>query len=245
MKKTALIALLLASPAGAYETMWGMGEKSFDSIHNRIEACTIAENLAMKDALIKYSERNFTVENQTVCYDTHNAAYCDYIREVNSNTAGSVTHVIDRDRHIEDDTCFVKLQVAIEPHAQLPVEVDLQKVYYPGENISVNVDTKQPVYLYIFNVHSAGVDTLFPNQYTTNSLIDDKFVYPGTGVTVKATLPQGNQSKETLLFLFTKQRQSFDSAQMDEASLQELLKSVPSTEKRLIQKHILIKRRSQ
>ena len=245
MRKIALTAMLLASPVSALENMWGMGEKSFDSIHNRIEACTVAENLAMKDALIKYSQRSFTVDNQTVCYDTQDQAYCDYISEVDSTTAGSVKHVIDRERHIENNTCFVKLQVAITPHEQLPVEVDIQKIYAPGQSISVAVDTKRPLYLYIFNVHPKGVDTLFPNQYTTNSLIDDKFEYPGEGVAVKASLPTGNESKETLLFLFTEQRQSFDVANMDRASLQELLGSIPSTEKRLIQKHILIKRRSQ
>lgn len=245
MKKLALATLILTSPVSAVETMYGMGEQAFDSIHNRIEACTIAENLAMKDALIKFSERSFSVDNQTVCYDTQDSAYCDYIKEVNSDTAGSIKHVIARDRQIKNNTCFIKLQVAIQPHIQLPVEVDVQKIYKPGDDISLNVSTKTPLYLYIFNVHQKEVDTLFPNQYTTNSLIDDKFVYPGAGVTVKATLPYGDESKETLLFLFTKQRQSFDVANMDKDSLQELLKSIPSTEKRLIQKHILIKRRSQ
>jgi len=245
VRKIALTAMLLANPASALENMWGMGEQSFDSIHNRIEACTVAENLAMKDALIKYSQRSFTVDNQTVCYDTQDQAYCDYISEVDSTTSGSVKHVIDRERHIENNTCFVKLQVAITPHEQLPVEVDVQKIYAPGQSISVAVDTKRPLYLYIFNVHPKGVDTLFPNQYTTNSLIDDKFKYPGEGVAVKASLPTGNESKETLLFLFTEQRQSFDIANIDQAGLKALLGSIPSTEKRLIQKHILIKRRSQ
>ena len=84
---------------------------------------------------------------------------------------------------------------------------------------------------------------LFPNQYNTNSLIDDRFVYPGQGITVEASLPDGEKiSNETLLFLFTSRRQDFKPEFVTTDSLKTILESIPVNEKKLVQQHIVIKR---
>jgi hypothetical protein len=79
--------------------------------------------------------------------------------------------------------------------------------------------------------------------YNEESLIDDRFIYPQEGVRVEAALPKGTDvSNETLLYLFTKRRQTFDPEFVTKESLEELLRALPVTEKKLIQQHIIVKR---
>jgi len=116
-------------------------------------------------------------------------------------------------------------------------------LYEVGDSIDITVRVGQPVYLHIFNFHKLGVDILFPNVYNKESLIDDRFYYPHEGATVEATLPDNETvSNETLLYLFTKRRQTFDPDFVTKESLEELLRALPVTEKKLIQQHIIVKR---
>lgn len=242
MKLLLFFILLFPLSTNALTIAYGMGEHEFKTNRERLSACTIAENKALKDALIKFSQKDYSYHKQTRCIDTKEHSYCDYIKEIDAVANGTIRSIVDRDQRVDVDTCFVKVKVEIEPAKPLNANVEVGRFYKPGEPIDVKIDVGQPLYLYIFNLHRGGVDILFPNQYTNNSLIDDRFIYPQQGMTVVASLPKGmDVSNETLLFLFTKNRQDFQPEFVTKESLESLLKSIPVLDKKLVQKHIVIK----
>lgn len=243
MKFLVLLFLLVSYDAHSIQLAFGMGEHSFDNNRQRLAACTIAENKALQDALVKFADRQFTLTQQTKCVDSKEHAYCDYIKEIDASTSGTIRSVVDRIKRYSGNTCLVEIKAEIEPARELLASVKTTRLYQPGESIDVEISVGEPLYLYIFNLHQQGVDIMFPNQYTNNSLIDDRFVYPGQGVKVEAVLPSGQEvSNETLLFLFTKRRQDFTPDFVTKDSLQTILKSIPVNEKKLVQQHIVIQR---
>ena len=212
-----------------------MGEASAE---NRLHACAIAENRAFKDALVNYSSQ-FQFTNQSVCKDTLDNAYCEYIKEIDASTSGTIRSVVDRVKRRDGNMCFIEVKVEVEKAIQLPASVDSKRIYFEGEQIDVDISVGQPLYLYVFNYHKKGVEVLFPNQYNKDTLIDDRFKFPGNDVEMTATV-NGERSDETLLFLFTKRRQDIG-MKVDKDSLREILESIPVNEKRLITHNIVIR----
>jgi len=242
MKKLLLI-LLVCSSAHALEVSYGSGEHKFDNPKQKRNACVLAQNKALEDALIKFAGREFTVESEQSCVDTKQHSYCNYIREIDSSTAGSVRKINETITRSDNNICYVEVEVEIEKSRQLGASVKLNRIYYPGDNISVKVNVSEPLYLYVFSLHKKGVDILFPNDYNTNNLIDDRFDFPGKDTQIVATLEKGDSfSNESLLFLFTKRRQDFDLREISKDNLKEVLKSIPNFDKKLIQHNIMIKR---
>ena len=242
MKKI-LLLLFLCSSVNAVEVSYGSGEHKFSAPKDKRNACVLAQNKALEDALIKYAGREFTVESEQSCVDTKQHAYCNYIREIDSSTAGTVRRINETVTRSDKDTCYVEVEVEIEKSRQLGASIKLNRIYYPGDPINVKVDVKEPLYLYVFSLHKKGVDVLFPNDYNTNNLIDDTFTFPGKDIQIVATLEKGDSiSNESLLFLFTKRRQDFDLRDISKDNLKEVLKSIPNFDKKLIQHNIVIKR---
>lgn len=240
MKKLALLSLLFSFATYAMDVSYGMGEQSFTDDRDRLRACTIAENKAINNALLNYTGREFQSTKETLCLDTKEHAYCDYLKEIQSTTAGTVSSVVERIRRTKNNTCFVEVKVEIEKSRQLNAEVDSKRMYKSGDPLKVNIKVGEPLYLYIFNLHEKGVDLLFPNKYNTNALIDDRFEFPDKDVTITATTVV-DTSNETMLYLFTKRRQEFE-GRVDKDSLKEMLKSIPVFEKKLIQHNLVIRR---
>lgn len=241
MNRYSLLCLLLAfqsSSASNLAVSYGMGEATAD---NRIYACTLAENRAMKDALMNYAEQQFSATNQNVCVDSDSNSYCSYIREIDSSTSGTIRQVLERVKRVAIDTktCFAEVKVEIEPATQLPVDVSSQRFYREGDPISVEIDVDTPLYLHVLNFHEQGVDILFPNKYTDETLIDSRFKFPPEGINMNASTGGKSESKETLLFLFTKRRQ--DIVDLDGEAIKDLLESIPVNEKRLISHNIVIR----
>lgn len=240
VSRSTIVCGLLALPLAAQGDIalsYGMGEATSKT---RIEACTIAENLALKDALVNYNEKQYTSTDQLVCVDTQDNAYCNMIKEIDSSTSGTIRSVIDRDRKVKDKSCFIQVKVEVEPAVQLPASVESKRFYVEGDQIELDVKVGSPLYLHIFNLHEKGVDLIFPNRYNSETLIDDRFTFPSDGVQVTAKTGGKKESKETLLFLFTKQRQYIDpEIQLDQ--IKQLLESIPVTEKRLVRHNIVIR----
>ena len=178
MKKFFILWLFCTS-VQALEVSYGSGEHKFTSPKDKRNACVLAQNKALEDALLKYAGREFTVESEQSCVDTKEHAYCNYIREIDSSTAGSVRKINETVTRSDKDTCYVEVEVEIEKARQLGAKIKLNRIYYTGDPINVNVNVNEPLYLYVFSLHKKGVDVLFPNEYNTNNLIDDTFVFPG------------------------------------------------------------------
>ena len=239
----ALLCAVIPASADAVQVAYGMGEADFKDQRGMLQACTIAENNALKFALEKFADRQYTMSQESKCVDSKEHSYCSYIKEIDATTSGSIKSIVDRIQHVKDNTCYVELKAEIEPLNFITAEVQSRRIYNPGDSIDLQITVGQPVYLHIFNFHKLGVDILFPNVYNEESLIDDRFIYPQEGVRVEATLPQGtNVSNETLLYVFTKRRQHFNPEFVNKESLEELLRALPVSEKKLIQQHIIVQR---
>ena len=239
----ALLCAVIPVSANAVQVAYGMGEADFKDQRGMLQACTIAENNALKFALEKFADRQYTMSQESKCVDSKEHSYCSYIKEIDATTSGSIKSIVDRIQHVKDNTCYVELKAEIHPLNFITAEVESGRIYNTGDSIDITVRVGQPVYLHIFNMHKLGVDILFPNVYNKESLIDDRFYYPHEGVTVEASLPKGeNVSNETLLYVFTKRRQDFNPEFVNKESLEELLRSLPVSEKKLIQQHIIVKR---
>ena len=238
-----LLCAVIPVSANAVQVAYGMGEADFKDQRGMLQACTIAENNALKFALEKFADRQYTMSQESKCVDSKEHSYCSYIKEIDATTSGSIKSIVDRIQHVKDNTCYVELKAEIHPLNFITAEVESGRIYNTGDSIDITVRVGQPVYLHIFNMHKLGVDILFPNVYNKESLIDDRFYYPHEGVTVEASLPKGeNVSNETLLYVFTKRRQDFNPEFVNKESLEELLRSLPVSEKKLIQQHIIINR---
>ena len=227
MRSLFLLLTALSSPAIGLEVSYGMGEHTSE---NRLQACVIAENKALKNALVNFSQRQFQFTNQSYCRDSDENSYCSYIKEIDASTSGTIRSVVDRIKRRKDNTCFIEVKAEIEPAVQLPVEVKSQQIYIEGDQIEVDIDTRQPLYLYMFNLHKDGIEVLFPRKYREDTLIDDRFVYPGENYQVIASTGGLKESEETLVFLFTKQRQNIDIKFIETGGnqpLKELLGSIP------------------
>ena len=239
----ALLCAVIPVSANAVQVAYGMGEADFKDQRGMLQACTIAENNALKFALEKFADRQYTMSQESKCVDSKEHSYCSYIKEIDATTSGSIKSIVDRIQHVKDNTCYVELKAEIHPLNFITAEVESGRIYNTGDSIDITVRVGQPVYLHIFNMHKLGVDILFPNVYNKESLIDDRFYYPHEGLTVEASLPKGeNVSNETLLYVFTKRRQDFNPEFVNKESLEELLRSLPVSEKKLIQQHIIINR---
>ena len=81
MRNLFLLLTTLSSPAVGLEISYGMGEHTSE---NRLQACVIAENKALKNALVNYSQRQFQFTNQSYCKDTADNSYCSYIKDFSS-----------------------------------------------------------------------------------------------------------------------------------------------------------------
>jgi hypothetical protein len=239
----ALLCAVIPVSANAVQVAYGMGEADFKDQRGMLQACTIAENNALKFALEKFADRQYTMSQESKCVDSKEHSYCSYIKEIDATTSGSIKSIVDRIQHVKDNTCYVELKAEIHPLNFITAEVEAKRHYNTGESIDITVRVGQPVYLHIFNMHKSGVDILFPNVYNKQSLIDDRFYYPQEGYTVEASLEDNESfSNETLLYVFTKRRQDFNPEFVNKESLEELLRSLPVSEKKLIQQHIIINR---
>ena len=239
----ALLCAVIPVSADAVQVAYGMGEADFKDQRGMLQACTIAENNALKFALEKFADRQYTMSQESKCVDSKEHSYCSYIKEIDATTSGSIKSIVDRIQHVKDNTCYVELKAEIHPLNFITAEVEAKRHYNTGESIDITVRVGQPVYLHIFNMHKSGVDILFPNVYNKQSLIDDRFYYPQEGYTVEASLEDNESfSNETLLYVFTKRRQDFNPEFVNKESLEELLRSLPVSEKKLIQQHIIINR---
>lgn len=243
MIKRFLFLLLVSTSVNALEISYGSGESKFSNDKDKRRACVIAENNALDNALLKYAGKEFSVESEQFCVDTKEHTYCNYIREIDSSTAGTVSAVLDRVQRHDKDTCYVEVKVEIEKARQLRASVKTKRIYFAGDELDASVTTGEPLYLYVFNLHKKGLDVLFPNEYNTNNLIDENFVLLSKDHKFTASLDKRDSlTNETLLFLFTKRKQDIDIRDVNKDNLKEVLKSIPNFEKKLVQHNFVIKR---
>lgn len=222
----------------------GFGQQQINEKYNSTTACLIAETKAIKQALDNFSGREFSVERKNFCYDTKSLSYCNYYKEIDYSISGTIRKIVSRKEIIENSTCKVSLVVDIEQPRQLQVDVQGRNIYYSGEELSFNITAREPVFMYMFNVHRSGVEVLFPFNFTMDNLINRDFVYPGPDHKHVAYLHNGvKKDEEKIILLFTKHYVEFDRVALDHSTLTEVINSIPVHSRKLFTYNILIKRK--
>jgi hypothetical protein len=223
----------------------GIGETPINDKYNSTNACLLAEQKAIKHALDKHSGKQFTVEKKNFCYDTKEYSYCNYYKEHDYTTAGTIRKIVSRKEVIENSICKVIIVADLE-EAPRPLQVGVagKNIYFENEPLNFRISVNEPVYFYMFNVHRKGVEFLFPSGYYENNKFDEDFEFPGLGLRYVTELDRNQRrDEEKIIFLFTKHRIDFDRFALDHHMLHEAINSIPIHSRKTITYNILIKRK--
>jgi len=217
----------------------GMGESS---------NCEIARNIAIKNALEKFAGQEFTHQSKQTCKEKNLEINCSFEKILDVDTAGTLKRIVD-EKVFRGDICTVSVTIEADRSKILEVSVIGKTNYQSGDALEFLIETKEPLYLYVFNMHDLWVnfkkvDLIFPREGVSNNLINGKFVFPGSNTFKLITyVANGQYSKEQLIFLFTKHK-LYDSKEWTVSELESIIKSMPTFSRRVVQQDILIERRS-
>lgn len=250
--KTGLKKLLLSlavscslTPVSQAGLEAGVGEHIINSRFNSTNACLLSEQIAIKNALDKHSGKQFTVEKKNFCYDTKDYSYCNYYKEHDYSTAGTIRKIVSRKEDIRNSICRVAVVIDIEETPR-PIQVNVRgkNIYFVGEELNFTVEVKEPVFFYMFNVHRKGVEFLYPSRYYEDNKFEDNFEFPGLGLRYVTELDKGvRRDEEQILLLFTKHQLDFDRVALDHYMLHEVINSIPVHSRKTFTYNILIKRK--
>jgi len=223
----------------------GLGENIINDKFNSTNACLLAEQKAIKQALDKHSGKQFKVEKKNFCYDTKEYSYCNFYKELDYSTAGTIRKIVSRTEKIENSICKVGVVLDIE---NLPRNIDVnvsgKNIYFENELLNFKISVNEPVFFYMFNVHRNGVEFLFPSKYYEDNKFEDDFEFPGLGLRYVTTLDKGlRKNEEQIIFLFTKHQIDFDRFALDHHMLHEIINSIPLHSRKTFTYKILIKRK--
>lgn len=238
-------SLLFATSTSLAGLETGLGEHVIDEKYNSTNACLLAEQKAIKQALDKHSGKQFTVEKKNFCYDTKDYSYCNYYKEYDYTTAGTIRKIVSRKETITNSTCRVALVADLEELPRsIQVNVQGKNIYFVDEPLNFRIKVNEPVYFYMFNVHRKGVEFLYPSRYYEDNRFEDDFEFPGLGLRYVTTLDTGvRKDEEQIILLFTKHQLDFDRVALDHHLLHEIINSIPVHSRKTFTYKILIKRK--
>lgn len=209
--------------------------------------CEVARSFAIKNALEKYAGQVFDYTKRESCKEKNNDISCTFEKSLDIDTAGTLKRIVE-EKVTKDKECTVFVKIEIEKTRLYNVEVKGKQKYLSGEPIEYIFETKEPLYLYVFNVYRAGMDyekatLMYPTDRLNNNLIDGKFVFPGTDkVKFTTYVAYGDVSKEKLIFLFTKHK-LYDKKEWTNYEIDGIIKSIPTFSRRVVSHDIIIERR--
>jgi len=209
--------------------------------------CEVARNLAIKNALEKFAGQSFEVKKHQSCKEVKNKINCSYENALDIDSAGTLKRIIHQEVN-KKELCYVTVKVELEDTRLYDLSVDGKLKYLAGEHLEFEIDTKEKLYLYVFNIYNAGMnykkaELIFPNERVNNNTINGKFVFPGTNeVKFTTYVAYGDVSKEKLLFLFTKYK-LYDRKEWTVNDVDIMIKSIPTFSRRVVYQDIIIERR--
>jgi len=215
------------------------------------KSCEVARGLAIKNALERHAGIEYDYTKRTSCKEKNYEVDCSFEKSFDVETAGTLKKVIEESVvkiHSKDDLCVVNIVVEIEKTRLLDVEVRGKQRYFSGEPIEYFFETKEPLYLYVFNVYNIGynqkkAELMYPTERLNNNIVNGKFQFPGTDkVKFTTYVAYGDVSKEQLIFLFTKHK-LYDKKEWTVLEIDNMVKSIPTFSRRVVYQDIIIERR--
>jgi hypothetical protein len=232
VKKIAILWLLLCANAYA-DVSFGTGEA---------DDCSIAKAFAISDAIERYAEKEFEVRKQHICRERNaEGVECEFIKKTEVETAGTLKKVLSEKVKQKKDICVVEVKVELEQSRQLAGEIDASTRAYDGQRYKFTVITKEPLYVYLFNVYDDKMHIMYPYDGIKSNLTDGKLTIPREWNAY--VLDGATESKETLMAVFTKVKITFGSS-MTRDEIYRQISSVPINARRVVYHNFVIKRRT-
>lgn len=238
MKLSLLLALLI---------LWGTTQAStYTSVGKGVdEDCSLARALAINDALDKFSMRVFEASKKHVCKEIKDDITCHYQKEISSEAAGTFKQIISQDKKVEDDLCYLTIKIEVEKTKLLDVQVSGKDRYMSGDVLDLVIQTTEPLFVYVYNDYSGGLQKLYPhldNKHElvlgTLKIIDNKDIH----YRVYVNDPY-EKSSDTLIIVFSKVRLTFKN-RLSKNDFYDTIKAVPPFSRRVLYYNIEINRRS-
>jgi hypothetical protein len=233
--KFALLCALVSSSAYALDVSFGTGEDV---------DCEVAKSFAVKDALQKYAEHEFSVSKQNVCTEKNaEGVECTYIRSIETDSVGSLKKILSEKKKQGRNSCVVEIKIEVEKAKQLLGYIKSQNSYKAGDAFHFEVFTQEPLYVYVFNLYNVNsISMLYPLEDNRNNLVDGRLELPDH-VAYTAALSQGVfKSKETLMTVFTRHKISFARVSTRK-DVFDVISSVPRYSRKIVYHNFVIERR--
>lgn len=236
------IILLFVPTIVSAQIVTGSGQAKIEDYNNVTNACTVAESRAINNALLDNMGIEFEVNKKNFCYDVKEYIYCNHYRDTEHRIAGTLKKIINKREHIWNGYCIVDLKAEVERSRYLNIKVDGKTIYKPGEEIRFNIKVEEPFYLTVLSINNKKVELLFPFNYNINSLIESGAEFPEEGVRYVTFVEKGKkESKEKLVFLFTKHSIELNKTLLNTTSLSDIISEIPVHSRRIFTFDILIK----
>lgn len=238
MKK--LLPLLLFPVAVHSAILTGDGQARIEQ--NLVSSCLKAEANATENALLKGFGKEFDITKKNYCYDVKDYVYCNYYRDMVQNVSGTVKRILEKKVDIYNGYCFVSLKLEAEQSRSLDIKVDGKNIYRSGEELDFSIEITEPFFLYVFNVYDNVVDILFPFHYNMDNEIEKDYKFPDNNASYITYVQQDKtESKETIIFLFTKHRVQFNEDYLTAQELNDIIDQLPVFSRKVFKFDILIK----
>lgn len=226
-----LSIMLLGGTSFGNEVSSGRGEST---------NCELSRSLAIKNAIEKFSEREIEVSQRQTCKESKGQIDCSFIKDLQTKAGGTLKKVIEENHIIKDNSCIVNVRVEIERAKVFATDVKAKDFYYAGEPLVFDLVTKEPLYVYIFNVYSFDdVNVLFQ----TSEPLNGKLVLPQNKQIVTYLHGLQNVSDEYLIFLFTKHKLTFKK-DLSKKEVESIIDSVPLYSRKVVFHNFKIIRRT-
>lgn len=208
------------------------------------ERCDVARSLAIKDAIEKYSMREFEASQKHICKEIKDDINCFYQRELSTEVAGTFKKVLDQKAKKEDGLCIVNVKIELEKLKALNVDVFGKDKYLSGDEIELTVRTHEPLYVYIYNDHSSGLQKLYPHLDNKHELVIGTFRlqdHKKIKYQMYVSSPY-ERSEETLIVVFSKVKLTFKN-RLSKIEFYDTIKALPAYSRRVMYHNFVIDRR--
>lgn len=205
--------------------------------------CNIAKSLAINNALENFSMREFDVKKNQLCKEIKDDISCYYQREISSEVSGTFKKVIKQKTTRSDVICIVEIEILVEKTRTLKGEVSGKQSYLSGEMLELTIQTKEPLYAYVYNDHPSGLQKLFPH-IDVHQMINGTFKledHKKVKYQLSVAAPY-EQSEDTLIVIFSKHKITFKN-RLTKKEFYDTIRAVPPYSRKVVYHNIFINRR--
>lgn len=222
----------------AHSQTIGYGEHVILNNKDSKTACAVAETKAISNAIESKYGYSLLHEQFKVC---NKDCIFDSVSKI--DITGKVQKILDKHSYVYNNICYATVKVVLNEERFLNAVVTGSDIHTSGTPIHYDVNVSEKMYMYVFARAGKDFDILFPVSYYDDISVSGKFTYPSYPVEIIPELSDNKtESREELIFLFTRFAVGFDRRRLSYDQLEELVSAIPNKSKRVIRRSTLIVR---